>query len=81
MLEDRLLAADEVSALVELAGTWGLDLDDLRLLHESYARALVAAAMADGVLSGDEHRDLVSVVDLLGVPRERVADQLQRLLP
>lgn len=81
VLEDRLLAADEVSALVELAGTWGLDLDDLRSLHESYAGALVAAAMADGVLSGDEHRDLVSVVDLLGVPRERVADQLQRLLP
>ena len=36
--------------------------------------------MADSVLSRDEHRDLVRVADLLGVPRGRVVEQLQAFL-
>ena len=56
--EDRLVTPDEVAALVELANSSGLRLDDLWTLHESYAMELLATPMADGVLSSDEHRDL-----------------------
>lgn len=76
VLEDRLIAPDEAAALCELAGSWGLSMEDLGAIHRLYIAGLADVAMADGVLSREEHEDLGAVADLLGVSRAAVLEDL-----
>jgi DNA polymerase-3 subunit epsilon len=70
---DRRFTNDEVTALAEFAGTWGIDRDDAAELHDSYMDALVRRAWADDMMTDAEERDLEALAELLGVPREEPA--------
>ncbi len=58
------------------AGPWALSVDILSAVHRSHVAALADVAMADGVLSREEHQDLGVVADLLGVSRAAVLEDL-----
>ena len=66
-LLDRHLSATETRALLEFAGSVGLGRAQVIELHEQYLSALVAAALADGVVTGAERADLERVTKLLGL--------------
>lgn len=70
VLEDRRITDQEVAALAEFAGAWGIDREDATELHNAYLEAVSRRAWADGVLTDAEERDLRAVADLLGVPLE-----------
>jgi ATP-dependent Lhr-like helicase len=75
-LEDRRLTDAEASALQQTASEWGLDAQAVRGAHRMYFDALVAAALADGVVSASERADLDDVAALLAVPASEVAEIL-----
>ena len=58
--------------MCQLAGSWGLGVDDLREIHRSYLASLVGVAMADGRLTRAEHEDLGLFAELLSVDRQAV---------
>jgi DNA polymerase-3 subunit epsilon len=68
VLEDRVLTADEVTALAELAARWGIGAPVAGAIHRAYFSNLARLALADGVLTEVERDDLVIVAGLLGVP-------------
>ena len=80
VLEDRMLSQDEAVALCQLAGSWGLTVEQLGQIHRSYLTSLVDVAMADGVLSRAEHEDLRLFADLLGVERQAVLEDVAAAL-
>ena len=75
-LLDRALSAHEAKALVRLAGELGLRRDTCESLHRQYFQALTALAWSDGILTGAELADLVSVGMLLALPTETIAAAL-----
>lgn len=75
-LEDRRVTAAEADALAALAENWGIGRSQLHSLHKHYLESLVAAALADGVVSSAERRDLELVADLLGLERDALATAL-----
>lgn len=66
MLEDRRVDDVEADALVEMATAWGLTGDQARSAHRDYLYQLSLAAVADGILTDAERRDLKHVARLLG---------------
>lgn len=66
VLEDRHVSADEGEALVEMATRWGITGDEVVSCHHAYLSQLAAAALADGVVTEAEQRDLHTVAKLLG---------------
>ncbi len=66
-LEDRHINEKEGSALVELATRWGMSVDQVQKANWNYLLSLGAAALADGVVTDAERRDLLSVASLLGL--------------
>jgi DNA polymerase-3 subunit epsilon len=66
-LEDRRIEEHEADALIEAATRWGFSPTGIRSLHDRYLRGLVAAAVADGVVTVTERRDLQRVSALLGI--------------
>jgi DNA polymerase-3 subunit epsilon len=66
-LEDRHVTAAEADSLVELAQQWGMSSQETREAHDEYLRALAVAALADGVVSEAERRDLAEVAEWLGL--------------
>lgn len=66
-LQDRVLDADEIEALADLAQAHGLDEVTLGSLHRGHFDAVVRDAWADGVLTDEEQRDIARVADLLGI--------------
>ena len=77
VLLDRHVSATEADALVDVAERIGLGRVDVVELHEHYLQALAAVAAADGVVTAEEERDLLSVATLLGLP-ERQVDRVLR---
>jgi DNA polymerase-3 subunit epsilon len=75
-LLDRALSAHEAQALVRLAGELGLGRATCESLHRQYFQALTALAWSDGILTGAELADLVSVGMLLALPTETIAAAL-----
>lgn len=69
---DRHVSATEADALVELAAQLGIIRSTAIELHRGYLRALAAAALADGVVTDAERRDLACVAALLSLPAEEV---------
>ena len=66
VLEDRRVDDSEADALLETAAHWGLSGDQVRHAHRDYMNQLCLAAIADGIVSDAERRDLKLVARLLG---------------
>lgn len=66
VLEDRIIDREEEEALLDAVQMWGLSSSQLNRLHETYIHNLSVRALADGVVSDAERRDLHSVAKLLG---------------
>ena len=89
VLEDRHVDDSEAEALIETATRWGLSNDQISLAHREYLNQLTIAAIADGVVTDAERRDLKLVCRLLGqehrdldeILREATAMVSQTLVP
>ncbi|MBI1348448.1 hypothetical protein GC163_19415 [bacterium] len=86
VLEDRTIDQNEEEALVEAATAWHLSQEQLSNAHSHYLNNLAVAALADGIISDAERRDLHRVAQLLGhdcntldLLLERAACQLERV--
>jgi len=66
-LEDRFIFAAEAQALVDLAREWGVSSETVGDAHRMYLDALARAAVADGVVSNAERKDLLAVARWLGL--------------
>ncbi|MEA5117997.1 MAG: exonuclease domain-containing protein [Propionicimonas sp.] len=66
-LVDQYLSAHDQAELVALAADLGLGQEQLRDLHVRYLRAMGAVALADGVVTTEERRDLERVASCLGL--------------
>jgi DNA polymerase-3 subunit epsilon len=66
LLEDRHVDDSEADALVETAARWGMSRDQIELAHRDYLNQLAIAAVADGIVTDAERRDLKLVARLLG---------------
>jgi DNA polymerase III subunit epsilon len=75
-LQDRDLSATEADGLITVAEALGLGRADVRSLHRRYLTGLAAVALADGVLTPAERRDLDNVAVLAGLPASAVAKAL-----
>ncbi|WP_424535523.1 exonuclease domain-containing protein [Sphaerisporangium viridialbum] len=75
-LLDHHIAASEADALVDLAAQLGLSRADLDELHQGYLAAIASAALADGVVTATERREVELVADLLDLPPAAVDDAL-----
>jgi DNA polymerase-3 subunit epsilon len=75
-LLDRTLSAHEAHSLVRLAEDVGLDQNTCAALHRTYFAALTDLAWSDGILTGSELADLVSVGTLLSQPTGIIAAAL-----
>ncbi len=76
-LLDRLLSVREKHALVETAHSLGIDRATAAGLHRDYLQALARTALADGVVTPDEQRDLELVAGLLSLTPDDVATALR----
>ena len=66
-LEDRHVTVAEADALIDLAQRWGMSSQEIIEAHADYLRALAVAALADGLTSEAERRDLAEVAEWLGL--------------
>jgi DNA polymerase-3 subunit epsilon len=66
ILEDRIIDENEEDVLVNAVVSLGISSTQLDAAHAHYIRSLAVAALADGVVSDVERRDLHSVARLLG---------------
>ncbi len=77
VLEDRVIDAREEDALVDAALNWRLSAAQLDTAHREYLHNLAVLALADGVVSDAERRDLHAVARLLGQDDSRLDDVLE----
>jgi DNA polymerase-3 subunit epsilon len=77
VLEDRHVDESEAEALVEMASKWGLTGSHLAFVHRKYLKELAAAALADGVVTEVERRDLEIVARLLGLENRDLDEVLK----
>lgn len=68
VLEDGLISTAEYSRLEAIAEVAHLDADRILALHSEYLEAAVAEAVADGVVSDDERRELAQIATILDQP-------------
>lgn len=68
VLEDGLISTVEYSRLEAIAEVAHLDADRIFALHSAYLEAAVAEAVADGVVSDDERRELAQIATILDQP-------------
>ena len=67
VLEDRCVDDTESQSLLDLARHWGLEGNEIQEAHRQYLRQLARVALADGVITDVERRDLRQVAFLLGI--------------
>jgi DNA polymerase III epsilon subunit-like protein len=72
VLEDRHIDEEEGESLIEVATKWGVTQAQVRDAHRDYVLRLSAAALADGVVTDAERRDLLLVADLLGIEQNQL---------
>lgn len=77
VLEDRTIDANEENTLVDAALEWKLTASQISDAHKSYIYNLAMIALADGVVSDTERRDLHVVARLLGQDDSTLDDVLQ----
>lgn len=66
VLEDRVIDDAEGEAIIEAAEQWGLTLPQIGTANRQYLQNLAFHALADGVVTDAERRDLHLVARLLG---------------
>jgi DNA polymerase-3 subunit epsilon len=66
VLEDRIIDKTEENALVDAALNWQLSPAQLQAAHTQYIQNLAILALADGIVTDTERRDLHLVAKLLG---------------
>ena len=66
VLEDRRVTRDEAAALRDLAQTCGLGQETVTRIHAAYLEGAVKVALADGVVTERERRELEEFAVLLG---------------
>ncbi len=76
VLEDRRVTAEEAYALASIASELGIARDQAIAAHEQYVADLTRVALADGILTETERKDLNDVRHLLNVSGERLASML-----
>lgn len=76
VVEDRIVTPDEAEGLIASALEWGLSREDAMNAHRAYLSSLAQEALADGIVTDTERRDLETVCDLLGLERATLAQQL-----
>ncbi len=77
-LEDRRITESEAHSLIELASMAGLSQANVVAAHETYLHDVVSMALADGVISDSEQRDLDEVRRALGIDAGAFEQSLQR---
>jgi len=77
VLEDRHVDDSEADALIETAAKWGLSGEQIHLAHREYLNQLAIAAVADGVVTDAERRDLKLVARLLGQEKQDLDEILR----
>ena len=75
-LEDRNVDDSEGVALVEVATKWGIPFARIQEAHQQYLRQLAALALADGVVTDAERRDLHRVANVLGIEHQQLDQNL-----
>jgi len=78
VLEDRQLDNDEGQALVELATRWSIPRSEIQAVHRDFLRRIEIAALADGVVTEDERKDIHRVAMLLGIPESNLDEILNQ---
>jgi DNA polymerase III subunit epsilon len=76
-LEDRYVDEEEGRDLIELAGRWGISAGQIQKANWDYLLRLGRVALADGVVTDAERRDLHNVASLLGID-SRNLDEILR---
>lgn len=66
ILEDRVIDQSEEEVLVDAVTNWGLSSRQLADAHTNYIHNLAVSALADGIVTDRERRDLHLVARLLG---------------
>lgn len=66
VIEDRNIDENEENAIVDAARNWQLSTTQLGSAHQQYIHNLAVYALADGVVTDSERRDLHVVAKLLG---------------
>lgn len=66
VLEDRVIDEHEESALVDAAVSLGLSAGQVDAAHRQYLQSLAVLAIADGIVTDSERRDLHCVAKVLG---------------
>lgn len=66
VLEDRRIDDCETDALLEVAQRWGIGISQIQIAHRDYLNQLIITALADGVVTEAERKDLLVVAKLLG---------------
>lgn len=77
VLEDRLVSESEAEGLFEFASRYGLSGEQIAATHRRYLHALARAAVADGIVSESEERDLNDVTKLLGFDQQTLFSVLE----
>ncbi|MPZ67980.1 MAG: hypothetical protein GEU71_00430 [Actinobacteria bacterium] len=67
ILEDRVVTKAEADELESLAGSWRMSAGEIRAAHVAYMQAVARAALADGIVSDRERRDIDGVAELLAI--------------
>lgn len=80
-LADRMLSRDEKDELVGLATALSLTQSTVLELHARYLASLTALALADGIVTDEEHRELTLVATQLGLTPPVAADPPRRAAP
>lgn len=70
VLEDRRITPEEADKLFELAADYGIGRDQAIDLHKRYLTDLVRTALADGVITESEERDIDEVRKALSLSRD-----------
>jgi DNA polymerase-3 subunit epsilon len=77
VLEDRSISEQEENLLLDAALNWELSKRDVESAHAQYLHHLAVVALADGVVSETERRDLLAVAKLLGQDESHLDQMLQ----
>lgn len=77
VLADLRIDDDERAALGELAAEHGLDPTQLATLHSGYLDDLIDVALADGIVTDDEHEQLCRAAVCLDVDQELIERRTQ----
>jgi DNA polymerase-3 subunit epsilon len=67
VLLDRYVDDTETQSLLDVATRWGVPGNRIREAHRQYLKHLARAALADGIITEVERRDLCQVASILGI--------------